>query len=303
MSESLSHVSDAIAETVERVGPSVVRVEARRRLAASGMVWSADGLIITAHHVIEADDAIQVGLSDNRTVSGTLIGRDPTTDIAVIRVEAAGLSPVSRGNIDAARVGHPVLAVGRPGVTVQATLGVVSILGQHWITSGGGQIDRFIQPDVTMNPGFSGGPLIDTAGAALGMNTSALSRSAAVTVPISTLTRVVAALIQHGRISRAYLGIGTQSVELHARDAARLGQPMGLLVVNVAAESPAERFGLILGDIVVAANGTPLRMVEDLLRALSGVGAGADLRLAVIRAGQQAELVVTVGDRPAGRSQ
>src|SRR5437762_1377922 len=159
MPEVLQNLSNALADTVASAGTGVVRVEARKRIPATGIVWSADGVIVTAHHVVERDENITVGLPDGKSVSAKLVGRDPSTDLAVLRTEGGGLTTVAQANYDSLRVGHLVLALGRPGDQVLATLGIVSALGEG--SRGGGQIDRFLQTDVTMYPGFSGGPLVD----------------------------------------------------------------------------------------------------------------------------------------------
>lgn len=161
MSDTLNEFSRVLADAVEAGGRYTVRIEARRRLPASGVIWSPDGVIVTAHHVVEWDSNITVGLPDGRTVPARLVGRDPATDLAVLRAEATGLEAAPIADDDGLRVGHLVLSLGRPGRTVQATLGIVSALGQAWRTMGGGQIDRYMQTDTAMYPGFSGGPLVD----------------------------------------------------------------------------------------------------------------------------------------------
>ena len=177
MVEVLSNLSDALAETVDKAGSRVVRVEGRRRLPGSGIVWSPDGVVVTAHHVIEQDDNISVGLPDGQTVTAGLVGRDPTTDIAVLRVQSNGLTAPTWAEPDSLQVGHLVLALGRPGQSVRGTLGIVSALGnRNWHTPAGGRVDQYIQTDVVMYPGFSGGPLVDAAGQFMGLNTSALLR-------------------------------------------------------------------------------------------------------------------------------
>ena len=160
MTAVLQQVSDALATTVATVSPSIVRVEARRRLPASGLVWSRDGIIVTTHHVIEQDDNIRVGLHSGQTVAATLVGRDATTDLAVLRAASAELEPPAWAEAETLSVGHLVLALGRPGQRVQATLGIVSALGESWRTPAGGLIDRYVQTDIVMYPGFSGGPLV-----------------------------------------------------------------------------------------------------------------------------------------------
>ena len=297
MTEILSSLSDELAQVVAGAGPVAVRVEARRRLSASGIVWSTDGTIVTAHHAVERDENISVGLPDGGTIPATLVGRDPTTDVAVLRVAATDLAATTWSDVDDARVGHLVLALGRPGGSVMATLGVVSALGEAWRTPAGGQIDRYLQTDVVMYPGFSGGPLVDATGRVLGLNTSALLRGIALAVPSSTLRRVVESLLSHGRIRRGYLGIGAQPVRLPEALAQELSQETGLLVFSVAPDSPAEKGTLLLGDIIVALDGRPTRHLDDLLTRLNGDSVGAKPPVRIVRGGQGQELVVTIGER------
>jgi S1-C subfamily serine protease len=297
MAEFLSEMSNALAGIVEAAGQSVVRVEGRRRLAASGIVWSADGLIVTAHHVVQQEENIGVGLPDARTVRATLVGRDPTTDLAVLRGEAKELIPATVVEPDAVQVGHLVLALGRPGRTVQATLGIVSALGGSWRTPAGGEMDRYLQTDTVMYPGFSGGPLVDASGQVLGLNTSALLRGISMTVPLPTLRRVVETLVAHGRMRRGYLGIGIQPVRLPVDLAEQLGQETGLLVIEAHAGSPAERAGLFLGDTVVAVDGEAVAHHDALLALLSGDRVGSAVSVRIVRAGQIQELEVVIGER------
>lgn len=297
MAEVLSRLSEELAATVAEGGHSVVRVEARDRLPASGIVWSSDGIIVTAHHVVERDDNINVGLPDGQSVAATLVGRDPTTDLAVLRAQTRGLRLPSWTEPESLRVGHLTLALGRPGRSVQATLGIISALGDSWRSPGGGHIDRYVQTDVTMYPGFSGGPLVDASGRVLGLNTSALLRSTSLAVPVSTIRRVVETLLTHGRIRRGYLGVGAQTVRLPAALAQQLGQETGLMLASVESGSPAERHGLLLGDILVSLDGQALRSVEDLLVLLTGERVGATVPARVVRGGQARELRVTIGER------
>src|SRR5215813_4606526 len=190
MTAALQQFSDDLATTVATVSPSIVRVEARRRLPASGLVWSRDGIIVTTHHVIEQDDNIRVGLHSGQTIAATLVGRDPTTDLAVLRTASAEIKLPACAEAETPSVGHLVLALGRPGQRVQATLGIISALGESWRTPAGGLIDRYVQTDVVMYPGFSGGPLVSMSGQVLGLNTSALLRDRSLTIPLATLRRV-----------------------------------------------------------------------------------------------------------------
>ena len=301
MSETLSKLSDELSEVVAAAAPSVVRVEARRRLPASGIVWNADGIIVTAHHVVERDNNIIIGLPDGTTSSAELVGRDPTTDTAVLRIRDRDLSPAARAAPEEApketKVGHLVLAVGRPGPSVLATLGIVSALGGTWRTPAGGRLDRYLQTDVAMYPGFSGGPLVDASGRVLGVNTSALVRGTALVVPVTSLAKVVDALLSHGKIRRGFLGVGAQPVRLPSGLAEQVGQETGLMLVSVEEDGPAEKGGLLLGDTLVAVDGQPTRHVDDLLALLSADQIGSALPVRFIRGGSPEETKVVVGDR------
>lgn len=297
MSSALQSLSDGLAAAVETAGRSVVQVDARRRRPASGIVWSADGLIVTANHVVETEDEIGVGLPDGRTVSASLVGRDLATDVALLRAAADGLQPAAWVEADALRIGQIVLAVARPGPGVQATLGVVSMVGPAWRTGAGGLVDHLLVTDVVMYPGFSGGALVDVVGRAVGMNDSALMRGASPALPVATLRRTVEALLAHGRVKRGYLGVSTQRVRLPAALQSRLGQETGLLIVTVLPDSPAERYGLFLGDTIVAVAGEPVQRHDDLVSKLSGDRVGQAVPIRVVRGGQVVEVAVVVGER------
>jgi S1-C subfamily serine protease len=297
MTTVLQQVSEALTGLVESVGQSVVRVEARRRLPATGIVWSSDGVLVTAHHVIEQEDAIKVGLPDGRTVDAALIGRDPTTDLAVLRVQATGLR-LSPWNESGLQVGHLVVALGRPFRSIQAVLGMISAYGTSWRTPAGGQLDRYVQPDLVMYPGFSGGPLVDGAGQIVGLNTTALLRSVTLTIPVPAIRRVVDMLLAHGRMRQGYLGVQTQAVRLPGVMAEQLHQETGLLISTVEPNSPAERDGLLLGDTVVTVDGVPMRQHDDLLALLGPERIGTTVPMHVLRGGQVQELPITIGERP-----
>lgn len=297
MANVLKTLSDALASAVESTGPSIVRVDARRRLPASGVVWSSDGLIVSAHHVIEQDTSIGIGLADGKSARANLVGRDPSTDVALLRAEAKDLLAAPWKSPDSLKVGHMVLALGRPGRTVQATLGIVSAFSDSWRTPGGGRIDHFLQTDVEMAPGFSGGPLVNAAGEVMGINTSGLVRGLSLAVPLPTIERVVEALVAHGRIRRGYLGIGVQPVRLPAALESKLGQDSGLLLISVEPGSPAEDAGLLLGDTLVAFDGQAVRHMDEMLALLGGDRVGATLAVKFVRGGQLEERKVTVGER------
>ena len=298
MPEVLTSLSDALAETVAKVGPGVVRVEARDRLPASGIVWSRDGVVVTAHHVVERDDNISIGLPNGETVAADLLGRDPTTDLAVLRAQATDVTPPAFADPDGLRVGHLMLAIGRPGGSVRATMGILSALGGSWRTPNGGSLDRYIQTDLVMYPGFSGGPLVDSAGQVLGLNTSSLLRGISLAVPTPTLVRVVEALLAHGRIRRSYLGVGAQPTQLPEGLAQELGQETGLLLISVESGGPAERGNLSLGDTIVAMDDQPVRQMDDLLAKLGGDRVGAEIVIRIVRGGQLQNLSVTLSEHP-----
>lgn len=296
MSDALLNLSSALAQTVTAASPGIVRVEARRRLAASGIAWSTDGVIVTAHHVVQQEDNIRVGLPDGQTIPATLIGRDPTTDLALLRVQIQNLKPFTLGD-QGMQVGNLVLALGRPGQTVQATLGIMSALGDSWRTSVGGTVDRYVQTDVVMYPGFSGGPLVNAQGQLLGLNTSALVQGISLTIPATTMERVAEMLLTHGKIRRGYLGVSTQPVRLPAALAQQLGQETGLLLVAVEPGSPAEQGGLLLGDTIVTLENSAVQQHDDLLAALSPDRVGTQVSVRIVRGGQVQDMAVLVGER------
>ena len=298
MEAVLPNLSQAIAETVEVASKGVVQVDARSRIPASGVVWSADGVIVTAHHVVERDENIGVGLPDGSSVSAKLVGRDPSTDVAVLQAETAGLDLPAWAGLEALKVGHLVLGLGRPGKTIRATLGIAGVLGDGWRTPMGGRLDRYLQSDVVMYPGFSGGPLVDASGQVLGINSSAIARGVTITVPTATIQRVVEAILTHGRVQRGYLGVGAQPVPLPATIGEQLNQETGLLLVSVEDDGPADLGGLLLGDTIVELDGQPVRHLDDLQGLLDADRVGATLSIRVLRAGEIRELSVAVGRRP-----
>ena len=293
----LTTLSAGLAAAAETAGQSIVRVDARDRMPATGIVWSADGLIVTAHHVVQRDEEIAVGLPDGSSVAASIVGRDPSTDIALLRAEATGLSAATWVDASDLKVGNLALALGRPGRTVQATLGVVSALGDSWRTGAGGAVDRYLQTDVVMYPGFSGGPLVDVTGRVAGLNSSALARGVSVALPAATVRRVAETLLAHGRVRRGYLGVSTQRVRLPANLADQLGQETGLLIAAVVPDSPAEQSGLFLGDTIIAVAGEPVRHHDDLLAKLGGDRVGQPVPLRIVRGGQVTDVPVTVGER------
>ncbi len=297
MSEVLKSLSKAMADLVANSDQHVVHVEGRSRLPASGVVYAADGIIVTSHHGVEREDNLRVGLPGGDTVDATLIGRDPGTDLAVLRAEATGLVPASWMDGEELRVGNVILALGRPGQTVQATLGIISALGGSWRTGGGGEIDRYLQTDVVMYPGFSGGPLATADGRFGGINSSALARGVSVSVPSATVTRVVETILAHGRMPRGYLGVGIQPVRLDSGLQEQLGQQTGLMIMSVEDDGPAGAAGILQGDVLVTLDGVPVRHMDELQSLLSGERAGKPVAAQIVRAGAVQTLSVTIGQK------
>lgn len=298
MSASGTELSDLIAAAAETAGRAVVRVEGRRRGPSSGIAWSADGVIVAAHHNVEWDEDVTVGVHDGSTVPVNVVGRDATTDVVVLRGPATGLATPEWSG-ETPKVGHLVVGLTRPGRTVRASLGVAHAIGDEWRTAAGGRVDRYIQSDLGMSPGFSGGLLADLRGRALGMNNAGLLRGTSLALPPVTLRRVVESLLAHGQIRRGFIGIGTIPVRLPVALEKTTGQGAGLLVTSVQEDSGAGRAGLLLGDVLLTAGGRPLSGPADLLPLLEEDRIGQSVPVAILRAGERREVAVTVSAREA----
>jgi S1-C subfamily serine protease len=275
----------------------VVRVEGRKRLGATGIVWAADGVIVTASHVVERDADLRVGLAGEKSVPARLLGRDAATDLAVLHAEATGLSPLPWAEPASLSVGGLVLALGRPGEKILATLGVLSALDGGWTTRAGGQIDHYVQSDAVMYPGFSGGPLLDAERRVVGLNSSALVQGLSLALPTPTVRRVVETIMSGRQVRRGYLGVTAQAVPLPAPLAQSLGQPTGLLLTHVEPRSPADQGRLVQGDTLVTLNGQPLRSLQDLQTVLGADEPGRQVPLKLVRAGAVKEALVVIGER------
>jgi S1-C subfamily serine protease len=294
----LIDLSEAMAEAVANAGMATVLVDARRRIPASGIAYSA-GLVLTADHVVEREEEIKVMLPDGSELAATLAGRDPGSDLALLRLERPAAA-AAQAAPQAARVGQLVLALGRPSPDgIQASLGVVSAAGGPLRTGRGGLLDRYLRTDAIPYPGFSGGPLVDTAGRVVGLNTSGLARGAALTIPADLAWSVAGTLEKHGHVRRGYLGVRSQPVAIPAAQQQLLGreQASGLLLVSVEEGSPAEAGGLFMGDVIVAIGGSPVADPDELLVRLSGDLVGSPTPVDVLRGGQLRTLTVTIGER------
>lgn len=299
MTVHINEFSSSLADAVEQAGGYTVRVNARGRYGSSGIVWDA-GIVLTADHTIERDEEISVTLPDGSDLPATIAGRDPRSDLAVLRVEGLALTAAPRA--EGSRVGSLVLAVGRSdggehGLGV--SLGIIShigSLGRGRRRRGGTSVESVIRPDLTMYPGFSGGPLIDTSGAMVGVNTSGF-RGQPLTIPHAAIGEVVEQLLTHGRLRRGYLGMTSQPVRLPEAIAATAGQETGLLAIGVEEDSPASRGGIMIGDILLGVGGEPVRDTDDLRIALGPELAGQPAALRILRGGELRELTVTIGER------
>jgi S1-C subfamily serine protease len=292
---ALAALSVELADIVERVAPSVVRVDDGSRLTATGIIWTVDGLILTTSHGMERDEGVAIERADGTRLPATVVGRDPDTDVAVLRVQASGLPVTPSAGASDVKVGHLVLALGRPGrLGLQATLGII---GARFDTERNNELGYILHTDAVLYPGFSGGPLVDTEGRIVGMSNLLFGRGRGVAVGMSVVEQVARALLAHGRIQRGYLGVRTQVVALPEALRSTLSPPQerGLLIVQVESGTPAEQGGLMLGDILLAMNAEAIQDGPELRRRLRSITAGQTVTLRILRAGESRELAVTLG--------
>ncbi|HLE89567.1 MAG TPA: trypsin-like peptidase domain-containing protein [Anaerolineales bacterium] len=297
MSNPLADFSNGLTSAVEKAGASTILVDARKRYPASGIAYAED-LVLTADHVVTREEDIKVGLPDGKTLTATLAGRDPGSDLALLRLTEKALSPAKTS--DDVKVGQLVLALGRPNnAGMQASWGIVTAISGPARTSRGGLLDEYLQTETTPYPGFSGGPLVNTEGEVLGLNTSGLTRGSSLTIPIKVAWRIADALAKHGTVKRGYLGVRTQPVEIAeaARKALQREQGQGLLVLWLEEAGPAEKGGLLVGDILVAISGQPVGDPDDLFAALNSDTVGKSIAVEVLRGGRPETVQVTVAER------
>lgn len=302
----LDEYSRAVVNAVERVAPSVVNIEVQQRSKnqpddiagnGSGFVITPDGFILTNSHVVHGATRIVVNLSGGRDYPAQLIGDDPETDLAVIRIDAPQLVHARLAESETLRVGQLAIAIGNPfGFQASVTAGVISALGRSMYSQSGRLIDNIIQTDAALNPGNSGGPLVNSAGEVIGVNTAMIRPAQGICFAIASNTaRLVAGwLIRDGKIRRSYIGVAGQNVPLHRRVVRFYNLPLetGVLVVSVEKKSPAERAGLRAGDLIVAFNGQPIGSVHHLHKILVGEQIGVSARLTVIRHTEKLELPI-----------
>jgi S1-C subfamily serine protease len=297
MANPLTDFSNGLTAAVETAGAGTVTVDGRKRYPASGIAY-ADELVLTADHVVTREDNINVVLPGGRSLAATVAGRDPGSDLAVLRLAEKALTPARTSQ--EVKVGQLVLALGRPSEEgMQASWGIVTSISGPARTSRGGMLDEYIRSETTPYPGFSGGPLINTEGEVLGLNTSGLTRGSSLTIPVKAAWRIAEALATHGSVKRGYLGVRTQPVDVPeaARQALQRGQEHGLLVLWLEEGGPAEKGGLLVGDIIVAVSGQPVGDPDDLFSALNSDTVGQAIAVEILRGGRPETVQVTVGER------
>jgi S1-C subfamily serine protease len=295
----LETISNEFAAAAEKVGSSVVAVHARRWMPTSGIEWKK-GVVVTVHHGVQRDEDIKVLLDGGRTVSAKLAGRDPSTDIAVLRIEEVSSGAPELGDSTSLRLGHLVLALGRTrrGDLV-ASSGLIGGISGEWRNRHGGQLDQHIRLDLALYPGFSGGPLLSARGEVVGVNTRGLGHGRAVTLPVATVNRVVEELLEKGHIARPYLGIAMQPVEVPENMRSKLPAEtrVGLLVMHVENGGPAEKAGVLLGDVVFEVGGKTVERVDAIQDSLATAKIGDVLQIRLLRAGEIKAVSVALGER------
>jgi S1-C subfamily serine protease len=315
----LDAYSQAVIRVVEQVGPAVVSVGVLKQVmgrtqdgrtmpfqapgAGSGVIITPDGYILTNSHVVDRAERLEVTLADGTTYPAQLVGQDPETDLAVVRIPANGLPVATLGDSEQLRVGQLVIAIGNPfGFQATVTTGVVSALGRTLRSQSGRLIENVIQTDAALNPGNSGGPLVDTRAQVVGINTAIIQFAQGIcfAIPVNTARWVAGQLITEGRVRRAYLGVTVQQWPIHRRLARLhdLTASTGVLVMGVAPGSPAAQAGLRQGDLIVAMDGITIASADDLQRVLGRATIGAPLRITVLRGVERLEIVVRPVEAP-----
>jgi serine protease DegQ len=295
MTETALQLSEQLAGIVDRTEKSIVRVGDGRR-PHSGVAWATAGVVVTTAGAVDDGGGATLHLSGGGVASATLVGRDPGTDLAVLRLDDAGAAavpPAAWAPARSLKVGHLVLTMGRPGRGPRATLGMVSGLGGDWRTPLGSPVDRYIEVDGSFLKGFTGGALVDLSGAVVGLNVAGLIHEP-VTLPFETVQRVVDDLLREGKVRRGYLGATVQPIALPLRVAEAEGQRAGMLVTSVEPGSPAAVAGIFLGDTLLTLGGQRLEEVRDLIAARDA-SAGGQVAARLLRAGEVREVALTVG--------
>jgi len=300
MANQLETLSEQLAAAVEGVSASVVAVHARPYIGQSGLVWR-ENLILTTSEGIRSEENIKVVLPDGRAVAGKLRGRDAGTDLALVETDTEGAAPLALASDAALKPGHFILAVGRTANTGPiATLGVISGVSGEWKSWRGGRLNPFVRLDINAYPTTVGGAVVGAAGGVIGLVSTGLSRSSVLAITHGTIDRVAPTLLEKGYVSHGFLGVALQPVAIpeNLREKLGLDQKTGIMLVGVEPRGPAAAGGLIIGDILVAADGAPLHDPESLTWVLFSAGAGQTVSFRIVRGGTIQELAVQVGERP-----
>ena len=304
MGNALENLSNELAGIVQAVNPHVVSVKARRHYPSSGLLWGAH-VVVTADHTIHRDEDIAVTLPDGKTAGARLVGRDPGTDLAVLKIEGAGSAGAEPKKADSVQAGELALVVGRsPDSGVNASLGIVSATSGPWRTWRGGQLDAYVRLDAKLFPQSSGGAVVNVRGEIVGIATSALSRIAGLAIPASTVKRVTEELLEKGFVPRGYLGLAVQPVPFSEELRKKIPIPnkSGLIVLTVEPNGPADKAGVLIGDVVVGMGDVAIEQTDD-LQAYSDSGViGKAVSIKFLRAGVPKEATLTVGERPGRRA-
>lgn len=300
-SSAIAKFSDELSAAAAQAGASVVTVFGRRRLPSSGVLWRK-GVAVTADHTIQHEDEISVLLAGNKRISGKLAGRDPGTDLAILRLQGAETQAPEFGDPTQLKLAHLVLALGRTrSGNLVASAGIIGALGSELRTWRGGRLDQSIRLDLELYPGFSGGPLVSVDGKVLGVNTSGLGRGRPITIPVATVNRVADELLEKGYIARPYLGIAMQPVRIpeSARGKLKSSASGGVMVLHVESGSPADKAGIVLGDVIVELQAKPALEFGHIREVLAMSKIGDTVAVTVLRAEEPKELSVKLAERQA----
>jgi S1-C subfamily serine protease len=299
LANALVALSEQIVSTVEQVAQSIVSVHARHRFESSGVHWSPE-IVVTADHALRRDEGIRVTLPDGSKAEAEVVGRDPGTDLAALRVKGLGIPVASKDDSPVATPGNIVLAVGRSKDSAVAAFGVISNISGSSQTWRGGRLDQVIRLDLSLHPAGAGGAVVGASGKLIGIATPALSRVSVFAIPLSTVTRVTDSLLAHGRVPRGYLGVGLQPIAIpeHLRSKLNLVSSTGLIAISVENEGPAGQAGMSIGDVLLELGGRATQRTENVQEVLGSEAVGRKIAARILRGGNLVELPITIGERP-----
>jgi S1-C subfamily serine protease len=304
MGNTLIEFSNELVEITQSLAPYIVSVRARRHYPSSGLLWQP-GVIVTANHTVHRDEDISITFSDSTTALATLVGRDPGRDLAVLKIASQAASLASHPASDVVKPGELALVLGRsPDSGINASLGIVSAVSGAWRTWRGAELDAYVRLDAKLFPQSSGGAVVNARGEIVGLATSALSRIAGLVIPVSTIRRVSATLLEKGFVPRGYIGIAAQTVPFtkELSEQFKVSNKSGVIVLTVEPGGPADKAGILIGDILVSAGETIIENLENIQEFSESAGIGNAANLKLIRGGVLKESSVVIGERPGKRS-